>query len=71
MTSIITGDIINSRKQDSTDWITGLKAIFNTIGASPQVWEIYRGDEFQIEIIDPSLSLHYALLIKSYLRSII
>jgi hypothetical protein len=70
MTSIITGDIINSRKQDSTDWLTGLKAIFNTIGASPQVWEIYRGDEFQIEIIDPSLSLHYALLIKSYLRSI-
>ncbi|WP_026708146.1 RNA polymerase sigma factor sigma-70 region 4 domain-containing protein [Flavobacterium frigidarium] len=70
MTSIITGDIINSRKQDSTDWIIGLKAIFNTVGASPQVWEIYRGDEFQIEIIDPSLALHYALLIKSYLRSI-
>lgn len=70
MTSIITGDIINSRKQDSTEWITGLKAIFNTVGASPKVWEIYRGDEFQIEIIDPSLSLHYALLIKSYLRSI-
>lgn len=70
MTSIITGDIINSRKQDSTDWIIGLKAIFNTVGASPKVWEIYRGDEFQIEIIDPSLSLHYALLIKSYLRSI-
>ncbi len=70
MTSIITGDIINSRKQDSTDWIVGLKALLNTIGAAPDVWEIYRGDEFQIEISDPSLSLHYALLIKSYLRSI-
>ena len=50
MTSILTGDIINSRNVPSTEWLPLIKAAFNTIGKSPKTWEIYRGDSFQIEV---------------------
>ena len=70
MISIITGDIINSRKLPSVTWIEGLKQLLNTLGKNPSEWEIYRGDEFQLEVKNPSEALHHAFLIKSYLKSI-
>lgn len=51
MVGIITGDIIQSRKADSPDsWLKPLKKLFNEIGPSPEKWEIYRGDSFQLEV---------------------
>ncbi|TDD77555.1 hypothetical protein [Flavobacterium caseinilyticum] len=70
MISIITGDIINSRKLPSAIWIDGLKELFNTKGKNPNEWEIYRGDEFQIEITNPEEALLTALQIKSYLKTL-
>ncbi len=70
MISIITGDIINSRKLPSAKWIDGLKELLNTKGANPSGWEIYRGDEFQIEITNPEEALLTALQIKSYLKTL-
>ena len=70
MTSIITGDIINSRKLASAEWILGLKQLLTTLGNTPSQWEIYRGDEFQLEITNPTDALHHAILIKAYLKSI-
>lgn len=70
MISIITGDIINSRKLPSTIWINGLKELLNTKGKNPSEWEIYRGDEFQIEIINPEEALITALQIKAYLKTL-
>ncbi|MDI5895134.1 hypothetical protein [Flavobacterium algoritolerans] len=70
MISIITGDIINSRKLPSTIWIDGLKELLNTRGKNPSDWEIYRGDEFQIEIINPEEALIAALQIKAYLKTL-
>lgn len=70
MISIITGDIINSRKLPSTIWIDGLKELLNTKGKNPSEWEIYRGDEFQIEIINPEEALLTALQIKAYLKTL-
>jgi hypothetical protein len=70
MISIITGDIINSRKLPSTIWIDGLKELLNTKGKNPSEWEIYRGDEFQIEIINPEEALITALQIKAYLKTL-
>jgi hypothetical protein len=70
MISIITGDIINSRKLPSTIWIDGLKELLNTKGKNPSEWEIYRGDEFQIEIINPEEALVTALQIKAYLKTL-
>jgi hypothetical protein len=70
MISIITGDIINSRKLPSTIWIDGLKELLNTKGKNPSKWEIYRGDEFQMEIINPEEALLTALQIKAYLKTL-
>lgn len=70
MTSIITGDIINSRKLPSTFWIDGLKKLLNTKGKTPSEWEIYRGDEFQLEVKNPEEALLIALQIKAYLKTL-
>ncbi|KFF06198.1 SatD family protein [Flavobacterium reichenbachii] len=70
MTSVITGDIIDSRKQKSKDWVEGLKKILSVFGASPSQWEVYRGDEFQVEIKNPEEALLSAVLIKAHLRAI-
>ncbi|TDE43831.1 hypothetical protein E0I26_09405 [Flavobacterium rhamnosiphilum] len=70
MTSIITGDIVNSRKLPSKIWIDGLKELLNTKGKNPSEWEIYRGDEFQMEIINPEEALLTAFQIKAYLKTL-
>lgn len=70
MITVITGDIVNSRKLPSTKWIGGLKLILNTLGKNPTDWEIYRGDEFQLEIKNPEEALKVALQIKSYFRTL-
>lgn len=70
MIVIITGDIINSRKLPSTSWINELKNQFRSFGKSPNDWEIYRGDEFQLEIRNPEEALKAALQIKAFLKSI-
>jgi len=69
MTSIITGDIINSRKLMPENWMDGLKLLFNTVGKNPGEWEIYRGDEFQLEVKNPEEALWVAFQIKAYLKT--
>jgi len=70
MTSIITGDIINSRRLPSAVWMEGLKALLQTFGASPAQWEIYRGDEFQLEVPNPEDALRAAIQIKAFLKTV-
>jgi hypothetical protein len=70
MTSVITGDIIGSRQQKSKDWVDDLKKILSPFGATPSQWEVYRGDEFQIEIKNPEDALLSAILIKAQLKAI-
>lgn len=70
MTAIITGDIIGSRKSVSKDWIEGLKQLFTEKGKSPKDWEIYRGDEFQLEVKNPEDALLTAFQLKAFLKTI-
>jgi len=70
MTSVITGDIIGSRQQTSKHWVEDLKTILSRFGATPSQWEVYRGDEFQIEIKNPEEALFSAILIKAHLKAI-
>jgi hypothetical protein len=70
MTSIITGDIINSRKLPSKAWMDGLKQLLDSKGMNPGAWEIYRGDEFQLEIKNPKEALLAAFQIKAYLKTV-
>ncbi len=69
ITSIITGDIVNSRKKQETDeWLKELKETLRIFGKEPKDWEIYRGDSFQLEIRKPEKSFSAALLIKSSIK---
>ncbi|OMP77400.1 MULTISPECIES: hypothetical protein [unclassified Chitinophaga] len=70
MTSIITGDIINSRKADPVIWLNPLKALMKEWGKTPKTWEIYRGDSFQLEISQPQYALLAAIRIKACIKSI-
>ncbi len=70
MIVIITGDIVNSRRKKTTIWIDNFKKLLSTFGKSPTDWEIFRGDEFQIEIKNPEDSLVIALQIKAYFKSL-
>lgn len=67
MVSIITGDIVNSRKIHSEIWLNDLKNYFETLGTRPKIWDIYRGDSFQIK---PQIeeSLKIAIIIKSIIK---
>lgn len=67
MTSIITGDIINSKKSSPKLWLETLKTILNSYGNSPLSWEIYRGDSFQLEI-NPKQALKACVLIKATIK---
>ncbi len=67
MISVITGDIVNSRKINSEEWLPELKDFFETLGSRPKIWDIYRGDSFQIQPpIDESLKI--AIIIKSIIK---
>ncbi len=69
ITSIITGDVVNSRKSQKTDeWLKELKETLSIFGKEPKNWEIYRGDSFQLEIRESEKSLSVALLIKSSIK---
>ncbi len=70
MTSILTGDVINSRKTNNIDWLKSLKEILAHFGESPKYWQIYRGDSFQVEVKKPEEAFLVALKIKSTLKSI-
>lgn len=67
MTSVITGDIINSRESTPNDWLKVLKSVLNRYGQAPKHWQIYRGDSFQLETT-PEKALEAAILIKATIK---
>jgi len=69
MIAILTGDIINSAGYKTTDWMPILKNFLLNLGNTPGVWEIYRGDEFQIRI-EPEKALEVAIQIKALIKTI-
>ncbi len=71
MISIITGDIINSRKiKETQTWMSLLKQALSKFGKEDTQWEIYRGDSFQLEIKDPAEALIAAIFIKATIKTL-
>ncbi|MCE7057340.1 SatD family protein [Algoriphagus sp. AGSA1] len=71
MLAILTGDIINSRElKDQNLWLQPFKALLLKWGQTPKQWEIFRGDSFQLEVLDPTESLMAALQIKALIKSL-
>ncbi len=69
MIAIITGDIIDSKKHASSEWLGILKQYLSKLGDSPIDWEVYRGDEFQLKIPKEE-ALRSAVHIKALIKSI-
>ncbi|SHF89615.1 SatD family (SatD) [Arenibacter palladensis] len=69
MVAIITGDIINSDRYAASEWMDILKPYLASQGKTPNDWEIYRGDEFQIRTT-PERALSMAIQIKALIKSI-
>ncbi len=69
ITAIITGDIINSKRDKSQEWLKVLRKILSSGGNTPKYWEIFRGDSFQLEV-NPAEALDKALMIKTELRQL-
>lgn len=67
--AILTGDIVNSASVDAPQWLNRLKSFLNKVGNTPQDWEIYRGDSFQLRCI-PQNSFRLYVLLKSIIRQI-
>jgi hypothetical protein len=70
MISVITGDIIKSRKTPAETWLKVLKKELNKLGDTPRQWEVYRGDSFQAEVKDAAVALTVAIKLKAALKSI-
>ena len=69
MTSILTGDIVNSRNIEAQIWMPIIRNVLSKYGTEPNHWEIYRGDSFQLEMI-PRNALKAAILIKATIKLI-
>jgi len=67
MLAVITGDIVNSRQGQVTDWLKNLKEILNQYGKEPKQWEIFRGDSFQLALT-PENALLAAIHIKAGIK---
>ena len=71
MTSIITGDIIKSRKAISEElWLIPLKSALSKLSSDASFYDIYRGDSFQLECSKIEDSFRTAVYIKAFLKSI-
>ncbi|WMN07066.1 SatD family protein [Marivirga arenosa] len=66
MIAILTGDIINSTEKAPSNWLKELKSVLNQYGTSPEKWEIYRGDSFQLKI-----SIEEAILAAFHIKATI
>jgi len=70
MVSVLTGDIINSRKAKSPkEWQDLLRHALSRV-APTHNWEIFRGDSFQMELDRPEDSLKAAIYIKACIKTI-
>jgi len=70
MIAVITGDVIDSKKNAPGIWLTPLKEELNRIGKTPKTWQIYRGDSFQVVISKPEDALLVAMKLKASLKAV-
>ena len=69
MIAVLTGDIVNSERYKTSEWMSVLKKQLSEIGEAPRDWDVFRGDEFQLKvpIVD---ALRVAILLKAKIKMI-
>src|SRR5690606_38836579 len=68
MTAILTADIVASTRLNPDTWTKPLELYLQQWGASPFVWEIFRGDSFQFEVPEFPSAVWHAIAIKALLK---
>ncbi len=68
MLAVITGDIIKSREANTKEWLKVLKSELNKYGKNPKVWEVFKGDSFQLEVKDVFSALLVAMSLKAAIK---
>ncbi len=69
MKAVIVGDIINSRTTSAEVWLDILKAVLDMYGQRPKVWDIYRGDSFQL-MLNAEAAIKVSFHIKAGIKQI-
>lgn len=67
MVAVITGDIVNSREGEASEWLETLKGALYRYGEPLKDWEIFRGDSFQLKT-SVELSLEACVYIKACIK---
>lgn len=71
MISIITGDIIRSKKFKNPEiWLMPLKEALTKTDIDKKYWEVFRGDGFQIEVKDNQKAFYTATYIKACIKTV-
>jgi len=71
MTSIITGDIVASRKKYNPEaYLSKLRYALEIIQPKKSLWEIFRGDSFQVEIEDPLQVFWSTVYLKAVIKTV-
>jgi len=70
MLAIITGDIVNSQAVTPDQWLFALKKQLGKYGTEEGIWDIYRGDSFQLKLVDASQALAAAMAIKASIKAL-
>lgn len=69
MIAVITGDIVNSTQGNAQVWLNCLKSALANYGSEPEIWEIYRGDSFQVSL-PAQKALEAAYYIKASIKQL-
>lgn len=69
MKAVLTGDIIRSDQTPNAVWNPHLKSALGEFGCDPAMWQIYRGDSFQVLLDEAGDAFRAALFIRAALRS--
>ena len=67
MIAIITGAIVSDHLDSTQDWLSILKELLRKFGDSPQTWQIFRGNQFQLKV-EVKDALFAALILQSGIR---
>lgn len=70
MIAVISGDIINSRSVASSKLMKTLKDFLKQYGSSPRNWEIFRGDQFQLELTKPEEAFLLCVQLKALIKQL-
>lgn len=70
MIAVISGDIINSKSIDSSKLVKTLKDFLKQYGSSPRNWEVFRGDQFQLELTKPEEAFLLCVKLKALIKQL-